>query len=201
VLALTLPITMAVGLFAPELIAVLLGPKWKESAPIFRLLSPTILIFALINPIGWLIFSLGMIGRSLRVAMVLAPLVICGYIIGLPYGPKGVALAYSIVMTLWVIPHIAWGLHGTVVSLRDVAVVASKPFASGLVAGVITFGARLVLPRFLSPLPQIVVESALLSLVYLGMLLFVMGQKRFYVDLLRGFRKPVAVEEQALAPT
>lgn len=201
VLALTLPITMAVGLFAPELIAVLLGPKWKESAPIFRLLSPTILIFALINPIGWLIFSLGMIGRSLRVAMVLAPLVICGYIIGLPYGPKGVALAYSTVMTLWVIPHIAWGLHGTVVSLRDIATVASKPFASGLVAGVITFGARLALPRFLSPLPQLVLESALLSLIYLGMLLFVMGQKGFYVDLLRGFRKPVAVEEQALAPS
>jgi O-antigen/teichoic acid export membrane protein len=201
VLALTLPITMAVGLFAPELIAVLLGPKWKESAPIFRLLSPTILIFALINPIGWLIFSLGMIGRSLRVAMVLAPLVICGYIIGLPYGPKGVALAYSTVMTLWAIPHIAWGLHGTVVSLRDVALVASKPFASGVVAGAIAFGARLVLPHFLSPFPQLAVESAILSLIYLGMLLFVMGQKHFYVDLLRGFRKSAAVEEQALAPT
>ena len=200
VLALTLPITMAVGIFAPELIAVLLGPKWKESAPIFRLLSPTILIFALINPIGWLIFSLGMIGRSLRVAMVLAPLVICGYIIGLPYGPKGVALAYSTVMTLWVIPHIAWGLHGTVVSLWDIAVIASKPFTSGLVAGVIAFGARLVLSHFLSPLPQLIVESAILSLTYLGMLLFVMGQKHFYVDLLRGFRKPPAVEEQALAP-
>jgi O-antigen/teichoic acid export membrane protein len=201
VLALTLPITMAVALFAPELIAVLLGPKWKESAPIFRLLSPTILIFALINPIGWLIFSLGMVGRSLRVASVLAPLVICGYIIGLPYGPKGVALAYSTAMALWVVPHIAWGLHGTVVSLRDIAVVASKPFASGVVAGGIAFGARLVLPQFLSPLPQLVVESAILSSVYLGMLLFVMGQKHFYVDLLRGFRKPAPVEEQALAST
>jgi O-antigen/teichoic acid export membrane protein len=201
VLALTLPITMAVALFAPELIAVLLGPKWKESAPIFRLLSPTILIFALINPIGWLIFSLGMVGRSLRVASVLAPLVICGYIIGLPYGPKGVALAYSTAMALWVVPHIAWGLHGTVVSLRDIAVVASKPFISGIVAGGIAFGARLVLRQFLSPLPQLVVESAVLSSVYLGMLLFVMGQKHFYVDLLRGFRKPAPVEEQALAST
>jgi PST family polysaccharide transporter len=201
VLALTLPITMAVALFAPELIAVLLGPKWKESAPIFRLLSPTILIFALINPIGWLIFSLGMVGRSLRVALVLAPLVICGYIVGLPYGPKGVALAYSTVMALWVVPHIAWGLHGTVVSPRDIAVVASKPFASGIVAGAIAFGARLILPQFLSPLPQLVVESAILSVVYLGMLLFVMGQKHFYVDLLRGFRNPAPVEEQALAST
>jgi len=201
VLAMTIPITIAVALFSPELIAVLLGPKWKDTAPIFRLLSPTILIFALINPIGWLIFSLGMVGRSLRVALVLAPLVICGYIIGLPYGPKGVALAYSTAMALWVVPHIAWGLHGTVVSLRDIAVVASKPFASGIVAGAIAFGARLILPKFLSPLPQLVVESAILAVVYLGMLLFVMGQKHFYVDLLRGFRKPTPVEEPALAST
>jgi PST family polysaccharide transporter len=197
----TIPITIAVALFSPELIAILLGPKWKDTAPIFRLLSPTILIFALINPIGWLIFSLGMVGRSLRVALVLAPLVICGYIIGLPYGPKGVALAYSTTMALWVVPHIAWGLHGTVVSLRDIAVVASKPFASGIAAGAIAFGARLFLPQFLSPLPQLLIESAILSTVYLGTLLFVMGQKHFYVDLLRGFKKPTPVEEQALAST
>jgi O-antigen/teichoic acid export membrane protein len=201
VLALTIPITIAVALFSPELIAAVLGPKWKEAAPIFRLLSPTILIFALINPIGWLIFSLGMVGRSLKVALVLAPLVICGYIIGLPYGPKGVALAYSSVMVLWAVPHIAWGLHGTVVSLRDIAMVASKPLASGMVAGGIAFGARLILPQYLSPLPQLIMESAILLVVYLGMLLFVMGQKHFYLDLLREIAKRAPVEEQVLAST
>jgi O-antigen/teichoic acid export membrane protein len=88
VLALTLPITIICALFADDLIFVLLGPKWKEAAVIFRLLAPTILIFAMINPLAWLLFSLGMVGRSLKVALVLAPLVIAGYVMGLPYGPK-----------------------------------------------------------------------------------------------------------------
>jgi PST family polysaccharide transporter len=40
-------------------------------------------------------------------ALVITPLMIAGYFIGLPYGPRGVALGYSALMTLWVIPAIA----------------------------------------------------------------------------------------------
>jgi O-antigen/teichoic acid export membrane protein len=201
VLALTIPITMAVALFAPDLISVLLGPKWKEAGPILRLLSPTILVFALINPIGWLVFSLGMVGRSLKVALVLAPLVMGGYVMGLPYGPKGVALAYSTVMVLWAVPHIAWGIHGTPISLRDIALVASRPLASGIVAAGLALAVRLAYGQSLSLLPRLAIESVVLLAIYLAMLLFVMGQKLFYLDLLRGLRRHSSVEERVLAST
>jgi O-antigen/teichoic acid export membrane protein len=199
VVGLTIPITVAVAVFAPDLIAVLLGPKWKDAAEIFRLLSPTILIFALINPIGWLIFSLGMISRSLKVACVLAPVVISGYVLGLPYGPKGVATAYSAAMTLWCIPHIIWGLHGTMVSLRDIAIVASKPLASGFVAASIAFGMHLFVGQAWSPLPRLVLGGSVLMGAYVLMLFYAMGQKDLYLGLLRGMSKRSAVEESALA--
>ena len=109
-----------------------LGPKWKDAAAIFRLLAPTIVIFAIINPLGWLIYSIGLVARSLKIALVFAPIMITGYVIGLPYGPKGVAFAYSAVMTLWVIPFILWCVHGTVVSLRDILLTVSRPLASGI---------------------------------------------------------------------
>src|SRR5208283_3427316 len=51
VLALTLPLTVVCTLFANDVILVILGPKWTEAVPIFRLLAPTILVFALINPL------------------------------------------------------------------------------------------------------------------------------------------------------
>ena len=51
VLALTLPITIACALFANDLVLVLLGPKWKDATEIFRLLAPTILVFAMANPL------------------------------------------------------------------------------------------------------------------------------------------------------
>ena len=120
VVSVTLPITIACVLFADDLIFVVLGPKWSDAAPIFRLLAPTILIFAMINPMWWLLASKGLVGRSLKIGLVLAPLVMASYVVGLPYGPKGVALAYSTIMTLWVIPHLAWCVHGTGVSLKDI---------------------------------------------------------------------------------
>jgi O-antigen/teichoic acid export membrane protein len=200
VLALTIPITIAVALFAPELISLLLGPKWKDAAPIFRLLAPTILVFAVINPIGWLIFSLGMVGRSLKVAMVLAPIVICGYITGLPYGPKGVALAYSTVMILWMVPHIAWGVHGTFVSLRDIGVAASRPILSGLVAGAVTFGAQFLCDQSLSAIPKLILGLGLLFSVYVGMLFYAMGQKPLYSKLFRDIVGRSSLKEKSPVP-
>lgn len=198
VLGLTLPITIACALFPDDIIFVLLGPKWNEAAPIFRLLAPTILIFAIINPLGWLLFSLGLVGRSLKIALVFAPLIIGGYILGLPYGPRGVAFAYSAVMTLWVIPHIAWCVHGTAISFKDILLAVSRPLASGILAGGLTFGARIAYGQFFSPLPRLVLESSVLFITFVGILLFVAGQKALYLDLLRGLRGPSSVKEKSL---
>jgi O-antigen/teichoic acid export membrane protein len=194
VLALTVPITIVCALFADDLIDVLLGPKWTDATAIFRLLAPTILIFALINPLSWLLLSAGLVRRSLNIALVIAPLVITGYVIGLPYGPKGVAFAYSAVMTLWVVPHIAWCVYGTVVSFRDMVVAVSRPVLAGFAAAGFAFGVQLLYGPWLSPLPRLVLGVTILLGAYLGVLMYVMGQKAFYLGLLRGMRSRAPVE-------
>lgn len=197
-LALTIPITIAAAVLAPDLIFVVLGPKWKDVIVIFRLLTPTILIFAVINPLAWLVFSLGLVGRNLKIVLVLAPLVIAGYAIGLPYGPKGVALGYSVMMTLWVIPHIAWCVHGTPVSLRDILQTASRPMFSGVVAAAIAYGVQSLLAQPLSPLPRLILGTVVLLGTYVGILLYGMGQKAFYLSLLQGLMGRPSVEDRVL---
>ncbi|MBB6142857.1 PST family polysaccharide transporter [Silvibacterium bohemicum] len=198
VVGMTLPITMACALFADDLILVVLGPKWKDAIPIFRLLAPTIVIFAVINPLGWLLTSLGMVTRGLRIALVFAPVMIAGYVMGLPYGPKGVAFAYSGVMALWAIPLIAWCVRGTVITLRDILLAVTGPLASAIVAGCVSFGARLAIGQLLSPLTRLVLECILLLATYAGMLLFVPGQRSLYWNLFRGLKKSSPVEEGSL---
>lgn len=195
ILSLTVPITAMCALFAGDMISVFLGPKWKSAVPVFRLLAPTVLAFAIINPMGWLLMSLGLVGRGLRMALVLAPFMIVGYVIGLPYGPKGVACAYSAMMTVCAIPLIAAAVRGTVISVRDVLLTVSRPLLSGIVAAAIALGLQSLYGPFLSPLPRLVLGVALVLAAYLGMLLYVMGQKLFYVDLVRGFIRPPSVEE------
>ncbi|HTZ95822.1 MAG TPA: lipopolysaccharide biosynthesis protein [Terriglobales bacterium] len=199
VLALTVPITIAGAVFANDLILVVLGPKWSATAPIFRLLAPTILIFAMINPLAWLLFSTGLVGRSVRIVCVIAPLAITAYLIGLPYGPKGVALAYSTVMTLWVIPHILWCVHGTMISFRDIMLAVRRPLLSGLVAAACAIGVQLLFGHLLIPVLRLAVGGIVLLGVYLGMLLYAMGQRSFYLEILRGLKRP-AVKEKSLAP-
>jgi O-antigen/teichoic acid export membrane protein len=201
VLALTLPITIACALFANDIILILLGPKWKEAIPIFQLLTPTILVFALINPMWWLLASIGLLGRSLKIALVIAPLVIAAYVIGLPYGPTGVAFAYSAVMTLWLVPHIAWCIHGTMISLRDLLQVSRRPFLSAIVAAAVAFTAQFFAGQSLSPLVRFLLGSSILLIAYLGMLLYVMGQKAFYLDILLGLRKRSSVGEKESVAT
>ena len=186
VLALTMPITIISSLFAGDLILVVLGPKWIEAIPIFRLLAPTILIFAVINPLAWLLFSVGLVKRSLHVALVLAPLVILGYVLGLPHGPKGVAIGYSVVMALWVVPHVAWCIHGTVVSMHDIGATLVRPLASGIVAGAVALGTQLFWGNSTMPIYRLCVGVAAFALVYLVMLLYCFGQKTLYESLLRG---------------
>jgi O-antigen/teichoic acid export membrane protein len=188
VLGLTMPITISCVLFADDVVFVLLGPKWKDAAAIVRLLAPTVAVFAIINPLGWLIFSIGLVARGVKASPVLASLMITGYAIGLPYGPKGVAFAYSAVLTLWVIPHILWCVHGTVISLRDVLVAVSRPLASGILAGALAFGVRLTCGQFVSPSTRLVLESSVLFVAFFGALLFVAGQKSLYLDLLGGLK-------------
>ena len=156
VLSLTVPITFTCALFADDMIFVFLGPKWKSAAVVFRLLAPTTLAFAIVNPLGWLLNALGLVGRGLKIALALGPVMITGYVMGLPYGPRGVAFAYSAVMMLCVIPLIAWATHGTVISLRDILRVVSRPLLSGIVAAGVGLGLQFLYGPLLPPLPRLV---------------------------------------------
>jgi O-antigen/teichoic acid export membrane protein len=190
VLGLTLPITIACALFADDIVFVLLGPKWNDATAIVRLLAPTIVIFAIINPLGWLLYSIGLVARSSKIALAFAPLMILGYIVGLPYGPEGVAFASSAVMTMWVIPHILWCIRGTSISFQDILLALSRPLASGLVAGGLSFGVRLTCGSFVFPLARLVLESSVLLVTFFGLIVFATGQKSLYLDLLRGWKGP-----------
>jgi O-antigen/teichoic acid export membrane protein len=198
VLAMTVPLTVACIAFAEDVVAVLLGPQWKSAAVIFRLLAPTILIFAVINPLGWLLYSLGMVRRSLNIALVFAPTIIAGYIIGLRFGPQGIALAYSTVLILWVVPFVAWCVRGTVISFRDILVTVSRPLGSAILAGALALAIRLFWVQALPPLPRLLLESTALLVAFFGLLLFAAGQKTLYLDLFRGLTRPAKATSLAL---
>jgi PST family polysaccharide transporter len=156
-------------------------------------------MFAMMNPFSWLLFSMGWVNRSLKIALVIAPLAISAYVIGLPYGPKGVAFAYSTAMTIWLVPHILWCIHGTNISFGDILGVVKRPVVSAVVAACLAFAVQIQFGQSLPPLLRLVIGCGILFSVYALMLLYVMGQKDFYVDLVRGLASRSSVDEKNLA--
>ncbi|WP_284735832.1 lipopolysaccharide biosynthesis protein [Dongia deserti] len=191
-ISMTLPVTIFCVVFADEIILVLFGQAWAAAAPIFRLLAPTVLIFGIINPLAWLLLSIGLQGRSLRIALVIAPLVMSAYLMGLPYGPTGVAAAYSAAMMLWVVPHVLWCLKGTTISILDVARCLLRPFLAGVAASAAAMAVHLSAGSHLPPIADLALGGAIMFSLYAGILLFVLGEKDVYFELVRTLLKSSA---------
>lgn len=189
VLTMSFPIAVFCALFAEEIILVLLGDKWKEAVTAFQLLTPLIVVFAIINPLGWLLYALGLVGRSLRVALAIVPVVTVGIVAGLPYGVDGVAAGFSVLMLLWTVPHVVWCTKGTNISPRELLSVAKGPLLAAIAAAGVTYGIQwLLLTALPSPVARAFLGGCVLLGFYLLLLLAVMREMPFYLDLVRTLR-------------
>jgi len=185
IVSLTIPVVISSGLFSNEIVAVVLGPRWTESAPVLRLLSPTVMFLALVNPFSWFLSATGQVRRSLNTAFLICPVVILGIIVGLRYGPRGVAVGYSSAMVLLFVPIVAWATYGTGITARAYWNAVKRPLAAGFLGGFAGWLFQRLCADQLAPLPLLVLELTISCSAYGAILLFAMGEKDFYFDLVR----------------
>jgi PST family polysaccharide transporter len=138
-------------------------------------------VYAVINPLGWLLLSLGLVGRSLKAGVVLSILVVLGYCAGLPYGVEGVAIGYSTVMMLWAVPHIAWCVRGTMISLREVLSIVARQLVAAAVAGAIAWALVAAFLFESSVLVKLAGGVSTMVMSYACLLFCVMGRDSVYV--------------------
>jgi len=94
---------------AAPVIALILGPQWGEAAPVFQILAVSALGQLFLEMSIWMLVSRGLSGRLLKMLLIISPILIGGFLVGLPFGIKGVALAGSVVQ----IAILPWMLHFT----------------------------------------------------------------------------------------
>ncbi len=183
IVSMTIPVTIISALFAEEIVRILLGPKWNGAAVVLRLLAPRALVSALVNPLGWFLMATGQVGRSLNIALLIAPVVIIGITAGLRHGPAGVALGYSVAMIVLLIPIITWAKHGTGMATRDFWNSIERPLAAGVMAGAAGWLFKFACKSTLTPIPLLILGLTLSLGVYVCILLAGVGQMRLYADL------------------
>ena len=185
VVSLTIPTGVVCAVFADDIIQIMLGPRWSEVVPVFRLMVPTILAFALVNPFAWFLISSGRTRRSLNIACLIAPVSILGAALGLQFGPKGVALALSTMMTILTVPVIAWARAGTTMSGRDIWRALRCPLLAGSVAAIVGVAVSRGLDVIVPMPADMILGATLIYGLYFLVLLFPLRQAELYRDLVK----------------
>jgi peptidoglycan biosynthesis protein MviN/MurJ (putative lipid II flippase) len=116
VCSLGIPLVAAIALFADEVVLIWLGEGWAESAALFRLLAVAAVVGGISNPLGWLQIALGETKKYRILGIANSAIIVLSFFLGLPFGPHGVAAAYSIAMGVNFFPYWCLALKGSPVT-------------------------------------------------------------------------------------
>jgi O-antigen/teichoic acid export membrane protein len=178
--------TVGLILISPELIPLVLGEKWKDIVPLFLALSPAVLVTCTNSASSWLYLSFGHVHRQTFAGAINAAYNISAMLIGLPYGPMGMAIAVSISRVTSKLPYVAYSCRGTSVTLRDYLQAIFWPTWLPLISafGAFFFSTLAVkyfflagqpLPAVWEPLPITPRQALLLIAAKLGVWILLLG--------------------------
>ena len=121
---------------ARPVIILMLGNQWREAAPVFQILAVCALTQLLLESTIWLFVSRGQSQQLLKMLIVISPIIIASYALGLRWGIKGVALSGSLVLLAILPGMLKFTFRGTNLTLQRLGQAVLYPVALSL-AGVI----------------------------------------------------------------
>jgi PST family polysaccharide transporter len=104
----TLPGVAASAVTAPVLIPFLMGDRWAPAAPMFSWLALVALHYPVSLTMNWLFVSQGRAGAFMLWSAFNTTTCAIAFIVGLPWGPLGVAMAYGISELTVRLPFLWW---------------------------------------------------------------------------------------------
>lgn len=136
---LSTPVVVFMYVCAERIISLVLGPQWTGAIELFRILAFAGLIQVVGSTRGVVLLSTGKSRKYLWWGAGNAAFTILSFLIGLPWGPKGVATSYSIANYLLLYPSLFYVFKGTPMRVNDFFIAIYKPLAAGLLMGVSCF--------------------------------------------------------------
>ena len=121
---------------ARPVIILMLGNQWREAAPVFQILAVCALTQLLLESTIWLFVSRGQSQQLLKMLIVISPIIIASYALGLRWGIEGVALSGSLVLLAILPGMLKFTFRGTNLTLQRLGQAVLYPVALSL-AGVI----------------------------------------------------------------
>jgi O-antigen/teichoic acid export membrane protein len=156
-----------------DLVRLVLGPKWADSGRIFVLFGPGIGLMLLTSTVGWIHLSIGKPERWLRWTMVETVATALSFVAALPWGPAGVAVAWTVSFWILAIPAFWYAGRPIGFSTSDFLAAIWRYIAASVVAG---FACAIVVQHLIAfsvatssaeALQLLLVKSVLFTILYL----------------------------------
>lgn len=138
----TLPLVVFLMVLSEEVITLVLGDNWLGMIPIFQILAISGIFQPLFNTVGWVYIAFGRTQRMIKWGLITTPIRIVSYIIGLPWGPVGVATAHAICTVVLVMPGLMYAYHNTPIRVSDVVNAIRRPVALSFVLCLVIYMIR-----------------------------------------------------------
>jgi len=121
-----------------DVVRLVLGPQWSQSGRIFDLFGPGIGVMLLCSTVGWIHLSVGKPERWLRWSLFQLAATGSLFLLALPWGPEGVAAAWSI--SFWTLLIPGFWYAGRPIGFGVSALIAPiwRYVAAALIAGLVT---------------------------------------------------------------
>jgi PST family polysaccharide transporter len=179
------PLYAFLVVMAHDIILAILGNKWERAADIFVLLGLGFIVQPVGNSLGWLYYSWGRTGTMFRVGAVVSVVIVLSFGVGLPYGPEGVAAAYSLALVA-IAPYIIWaGCRSTPVRPADIYRACLPGLLGAATVVLSAFALRFLAPELGRGLPVALVAAVLAMVAVLIIYLLVPVTRREILDVLR----------------
>ena len=95
-----MPLIAMLAALSSEVIIIVLGEQWTDAAIIFKVLAFAALFQPVVSTTGWIYISLGQTKRMMYWGLISVPVIVLSFLVGLPWGPIGVATSYTICAVL-----------------------------------------------------------------------------------------------------
>lgn len=171
-----------------DVVICLLGANWTGAVSIFQILAISAPSQLLCNSTGWLFVSRGRTAEMFVWGLLSSAIIVLSFVLGLPWGPVGVAMGYATAICFLTVPCIWYATTGTRIRYRGIVDAAGMPLLCSIAGGLLCRYAQQWLPSLEAV--RLALSALLLSVSYAALMWCLPSSRRRYALLLRELWPP-----------
>ncbi len=133
----SMPIVVFMFSCSDQLINLFLGSQWMGASEIFKILALAAFIEPIVSTTGMVLISRGRSRNNLKLGVLKAFVICLFFVLGLPWGAKGVAYSYVISNYLLFFPVLYLSFKGSPIAVIEFLKFIFKPFSCSILMGIV----------------------------------------------------------------